>query len=184
MICKFCGNEIDNNSDFCFICGQKVEPQQPAAVAEPVANVYSQPAEPVAPAVPEAVQAAAPVYAAPAAPEAAAPVYAAPAAPAAAPVYAAPAAPASAPAAPVKSKKELKKEKKLAKKAAAAACPVSKAQKFFSFLFALVGLILYSKAKKNNETEKAVIILNSLMTGLCFKMGIVIIVMIKKFMFS
>ena len=25
MICKFCGNQIDDNSDFCFICGQKVE---------------------------------------------------------------------------------------------------------------------------------------------------------------
>ena len=24
MICKFCGNEIDDNSDFCFVCGQKV----------------------------------------------------------------------------------------------------------------------------------------------------------------
>ena len=174
MICKFCGNEIDNNSDFCFICGQKVEPQQPAYAAEPAANVYSQPeAAPVAaPAEPvAAVQASAPVYAAPDAPVA--PV-AAPAAPVAEPV--------AAPAAEPKSKKELKKEKKLAKKAAAAACPVSKAQKFFSFIFALVGLILYSKAKKNNETEKAVIILNTMMTGLCVKMGIVIIVMIKKFM--
>lgn len=172
MICKFCGNEIDNNSDFCFICGQKVEPQQPTYAAEPAANVYSQPE--AAPAAPEA-----PVYSAPEAVQTAAPVYTAPVAPAAAPAEQ----PVAAPAVPqIKSRKELKKEKKLAKKAAAAACPVTKAQKFFSFIFALVGLILYSKAKKANETEKAVIILNTMMTGLCVKMGIVIIVMIKKFM--
>ena len=24
MICKFCGNVIEDTSDFCFICGQKV----------------------------------------------------------------------------------------------------------------------------------------------------------------
>ena len=23
MICRFCGNEIDDDSDFCFVCGQK-----------------------------------------------------------------------------------------------------------------------------------------------------------------
>ena len=75
MICKFCGNEIDDGSDFCYICGQKVDEPVPAYAAD----VYSQPASaPVAPAqpvqnvAPEAYAAApsAPVYAA--SPEAAA----------------------------------------------------------------------------------------------------------------
>lgn len=168
MVCKFCGNEIDNNSDFCFICGQKVEPEQPASAAEVAANVYTQP------------ESAAPVSEAPAAAPAVAVAVAE--APEAAPV--APAAPVAAPEAQVKSKKELKREKKAAKKAAAAACPASKAEKFFSFLFVLVGLILYSKAKKKGDEAKAVVILNSLMTGLCVKMAIVIVVMVKKFMLS
>lgn len=67
MICKFCGNVIEDNSDFCFICGQKVVADAPAYAAQ----VYSQksegaPAEPVpvAPAAP-----AEPVYAPPVVPE-------------------------------------------------------------------------------------------------------------------
>ena len=32
MICKFCGNVIEDTSDFCFICGQKVAEE--AAVEE------------------------------------------------------------------------------------------------------------------------------------------------------
>ena len=31
MICKFCGNVIEDSSDFCFICGQKVAEEAPAA---------------------------------------------------------------------------------------------------------------------------------------------------------
>lgn len=27
MICKFCGNEIDDHSEFCFVCGQKIPAQ-------------------------------------------------------------------------------------------------------------------------------------------------------------
>ncbi|MCM1363557.1 MAG: zinc-ribbon domain-containing protein [Faecalibacterium sp.] len=63
MICKFCGNEIDDGSEFCFICGQKVEVAAPAyAVAGN--DVYSQAAtaEPVAP-VEAAPVASAPVEA-------------------------------------------------------------------------------------------------------------------------
>ena len=30
MICKFCGNVIEDSSDFCFICGQKVAEEAPA----------------------------------------------------------------------------------------------------------------------------------------------------------
>ncbi len=66
MICKFCGNVIEDNSDYCFICGQKVVNEAPAYAAE----VYSQqpqgaPAQPVAAPAPVAEQ---PVYAAPVAP--------------------------------------------------------------------------------------------------------------------
>ncbi len=55
MICKFCGNSIEDNSDFCFICGQKVE-----AEAAPLQNaesndVFSQSAQ--APAAVEAASA-------------------------------------------------------------------------------------------------------------------------------
>ena len=160
MVCKFCGNEIDDNSDFCFICGQKVEAKEPAyAAAAPAANVYTQPE--AAPAT-EPVADVAPV----AEPEAVA------------------AAPVSATAAAQRSKKELKAEMKAAKKAAKDAkyAIASRAARFFSFLFALVGLIIYSKAKKEGDEEKAVVILNTFMTGLCVKMGIIIIFMVKKFM--
>lgn len=166
MVCKFCGNEIDDNSDFCFICGQKVEPQNGAYVAEPAANVYTQPE--AAPA--EEVNTEATVVAT------AEPV----AAPSQEEVAAAPAAPV----ADTRSKKEIKAELKAAKKAAKAEkyAIASRAARFFSFIFALVGLIIYSKAKKQGDEEKAVVILNILMTGLCVKMGIVIILMVKKFM--
>lgn len=67
MICKFCGNVIEDNSDFCFICGQKVVTEAPAYAAQ----VYSQKAEgapaEVAPA--PAPAPAEPVYAAPVIPD-------------------------------------------------------------------------------------------------------------------
>ena len=74
MICKFCGNVIEDNSDYCFICGQKVVSEAPAYAAE----IYSQqpqgaPAQPVYSVAPEQ-----PVYAAPSQP-----VYAPPVVPAA-----------------------------------------------------------------------------------------------------
>ena len=34
MICKFCGNVIEDTSDFCFICGQKVADEAPAFETE------------------------------------------------------------------------------------------------------------------------------------------------------
>ena len=68
MICKFCGNVIEDNSDFCFICGQKVVTEAPAYAAQ----VYSQKAEgapaEVAPAAAPA-EPVAPVYAAPVVPD-------------------------------------------------------------------------------------------------------------------
>ena len=68
MICKFCGNLIEDNSDFCFICGQKVITEAPAYAAQ----VYSQKAEgapaEVAPSTAPA-EPVVPVYTAPVVPE-------------------------------------------------------------------------------------------------------------------
>ena len=162
MICKFCGNEIDDGSDFCYICGQKVEEPVPAYAA---ADVYSQPA--AAPAAP--VQA--PVAPAPA-PVAAAPAPAAPA-PDAAPA-AAPAAVSEAPAEQGGKKKKAKKVKD--------PNMASRAQRFFSFvLFFIVGPILYKKEKKNGNEAKATSILNATMRGLCVFMAIIVLVLIKKY---
>ena len=149
MICKFCGNEIDDNSDFCFICGQKVEAQQVAPVAAQE-NVYSEP------------QAAAPV-AVEAAPEA--------------PVYQAPVAPVAPVAEPEESSKMKKKKAKKVKDPSAA----SKAARFFSFLIPIIGLILYSKAKKAGNEQKAVAVLNALMTGVCVWLAVINVVLFKKF---
>ena len=159
MICKFCGNEIDDGSDFCYICGQKVEEPVPAYAA---ADVYSQPA--AAPAAP--VQA--PVAPAPA------PVAAAPAP---APVAAPAAAPAVAPEAPAEQGGKKKKAKKVKDPNMA-----SRAQRFFSFvLFFIVGPILYKKEKKNGNEAKATSILNATMRGLCVFMAIIVLVLIKKY---
>ena len=168
MICKFCGNEIDDGSDFCYICGQKVEEPAPAFAA--ASDVYSQSAAaPVAP-----VQA--PVAPAPAAAQ---PVQ--PAAPVQAPVppaaYAAPVAPGTY-AEGVADQGGKKKRAKKVKDPNMA----SKAQRLFSFLlFFIVGPILYKKEKKNGNETKAISILNATMRGLCVFMAIVIVVMIKTF---
>lgn len=165
MVCKFCGNEIDDNSDFCFICGQKVEPQKDSYSAEPAANVYTQPES------------------APAAEAFDADVAVATEEPVAfeEPVAAAPAA---SPATEIRSKKEIKAELKAAKKAAKAEkyAIASRAARFFSFLFFFVGLPIYFKAKKEGDEEKATVIINTMMTGLCIEMGIVIVILVKKFM--
>lgn len=158
MICKFCGNEIDDGSDFCFICGQKVEAQQPAPVyaAESVNNVYSQPQQAPA-AQPQSV--ASPV----------ADTYQQ--APAQAPVYQQPAAPVAEAAPAKKGKQKAPKDPSVA----------GKGVKFVAFLFAIIGLILYRKAKKAGYEQKATAILNALMTGVCVKLAILDLVLIKKY---
>lgn len=50
MICKFCGNEIEDGSDFCFICGQKVENDAPATQEAAPAAAPAEAAVAVAPA--------------------------------------------------------------------------------------------------------------------------------------
>ena len=86
MTCKFCGNEISEGADVCFICGQPVEQPAEAPEREPAS-------EPV-------VEEAAPAEA----------VYA-PEAPVAPPVVAVAPAPAPAPAAAAEPEKKSKKKK-------------------------------------------------------------------------
>lgn len=186
MICKFCGNEIDDGSDFCYICGQKVEEPAPAYAA---ADVYSQPAAPVQTAEAPAYAAAptqapayaaaptqAPVYAAAPTQAPVAPAYAAD--PTQAPAYAAAAPQYVQPAEPTGKKRKKAKKPKDPNMA-------SRAQRFFSFLlFFIVGPILYNKEKKNGNETKAVSILNATMRGLCVFLAIIVVVMIKKFMLA
>ncbi|MBQ4348686.1 MAG: hypothetical protein IKB94_07590 [Clostridia bacterium] len=154
MVCKFCGNTIEDSSEFCFICGNKV-------MKEEAPEVFA-----------EAKPAEVPVVAAPA--EAQQPIYAQPA-----PVYAQQAYAQPAPAAPVEEGKKKKKDKSVC----------SKAKKFFAALFAMTFIlqfipwIWYKNAKKAGYEEKAVSILNSLMTGLCIFMAIICAVLIKTGMF-
>ncbi|MGN1194591.1 MAG: hypothetical protein ACI4SB_03830 [Acutalibacteraceae bacterium] len=174
MICKFCGNEIDDGSDFCYICGQKVE----ESVSADAADVYSQPVAQATVAEPAYAAAAANAQAA------AAPAYtAAPVQAPAAPAYAA--APGQAPvdpayAAPVQPEGKKKKAKKPRDPNMA-----TRAQRFFSFiLFFIVGPILYNKEKKAGNEAKAISILNAAMRGFCIFMAIIVVVMIKKFMLN
>ena len=61
MICKCCGNEIDDHSQFCFVCGQKID----APVPEAQAQTDALPAEPAsAETLPVSEPAAAEEYAA------------------------------------------------------------------------------------------------------------------------
>lgn len=163
MVCKFCGNTIEDASEFCFICGNKVVKEEAPEVFAPVA--------------PEAPVAVAPT------PAEAQPIYAQQAPVAVAPV--APEAPAEVPAEEGKKSKKAKKEKKAKKDKS----ECSKAMKFFAALFAItfvlqfIPWIWYKKAKKAGYEEKAVAIINSLMTGLCIFMAIICGVLIKVGMF-
>lgn len=55
MICRFCGNEIADNAEYCFVCGQRVvldaaQPEQPETetpfAEEPQVAPVSEPASP------------------------------------------------------------------------------------------------------------------------------------------
>ncbi|MDD6012366.1 MAG: hypothetical protein PUC33_05915 [Oscillospiraceae bacterium] len=174
MVCKFCGNTIEDNSEFCFICGNKVAKEESNDAEE----VFSQ-AKPVeVPVIPASAPADAPVVETQPIYAQQAPVYAQQV-----PVYAqqayvqqtgtAPAPVAAAPVAPAG-----KKDKSVC----------SKAAKFFAALFAatfilqFIPWIWYKNAKKNGYEEKATSILNSLMVGLCIFMAVICVILAKKFM--
>ena len=185
MICKFCGNVIDDNSDFCFICGQKNPAEEVASVpAEENNDVFSEApaAETPAPQAPAFVVG----QTAPVAPEAAvyddnnpAPVYAqsAPIYAQSAPVYAQQAIIQQvAPAQIVKTKNS--GNVSVATKGSKVLAVI------FSALFVLLFIpwIWYDKAKKAGYEQKSIDILNSIMIGLCIFMAVVGLFFIKSFM--
>lgn len=181
MICKFCGNVIEDNSDFCFICGQKVVSEAPAYAAE----VYSQKPE----GAPAEVAPEQPVYAAPAEP-----------------AYAAPVIPEEE--AGKKGKKKAKKAKKAEKAELtkggrfftglfAALFLIAAGIVIFATgkatialvcaaIAAVVLLIDYKKYKKAlaaGYEDKAIDILNTAMIGLCVGMAVVVLALIKAYIF-
>ncbi len=182
MICKFCGNVIDDNSDFCFICGQKNPAEEAEAKAEKAENndVFSQAIEEEsAPEAAVAVEATAP-----AAPEA--PVYddVAPYYTQSAPIYAQ-SAPVYAQQAIIQQVAPAQIVKTRAPKDASA---VSKALLFFAALFSatfilqFIPWIWHNNAKKAGYENKATSLLNTIMIGLCIFMVIVCLVFVKSFM--
>lgn len=193
MICKFCGNSIEDNSDFCFICGQKVENADPAFQNTQSNDVFSQSSAPAAAPVAEVPVAPAYVAEAPAAPAApVAPATPIPAAYASCPyVTAESPCVANAPAAKGNGKKKGKKEKDPSK--------ATKALKFFTALFLalflavpaflwktislafIVLIVVYAvldvkaikKAVAAGYNEKATAIINSTGIGACI--GLVLV---------
>jgi uncharacterized membrane protein YcjF (UPF0283 family) len=159
MVCKFCGNTIEDNSEFCFICGNKaIKDELPAE------EVFVQPAPAEVPVVTADAPAADPqtVY------TQQAPIYTQQT-----PIYAQQV---------YVQTVEPKKKSKTPKSS------LSKAAKFFAVLFAatfvlqFIPWIWYKNAKKAGYEEKATAVLNSVMTGLCIFMAIICIVLIKMFM--
>ncbi|MBR3552639.1 MAG: zinc ribbon domain-containing protein [Clostridia bacterium] len=147
MTCKFCGKEMDDNADFCPVCGQGAEPavakadSKPApgdekdyqlddAAGEPTADVADIDDDEPTAVIPDETDAASET------PEEV----------------------------PAKEKKP-KKEK-------------AKANFFLrlvSFLFILIGLIIYAVMKRKSTPEKAYSIANAVLAGLCVRLFIVIL---------
>lgn len=173
MTCKFCGNVIEDNSDICFICGQKVE-------AAPVAEA---PVAPVAPVAEAPVAPAAPVYAA------------APAAPAA------PVAPVINPADLKAQKKAMKEAKKAAKAAKKKGKGISIGRVIITALIIALVFILkdfaayviaaglvyaifayrsYNKVSTAGNTGAANRLVNSLMIGACLGMAVACVLLIAQ----
>lgn len=182
MVCKFCGNVIDDNSDFCFICGQKNPAEETPAPAEEKNDIFSQAsvAEEIAPQAPAFVaQQTIPV--APEAPvfdDAAAPIYAQ-----SAPIYAQ--------SAPVYAQQAIIQQvapAQIVKTKTSDSSIASKGMKFFAallsalFILQFIPWMWYSKAKKDGYEQKSIDLLNSIMIGLCIFMAVLGLFFIKSFM--
>ncbi len=181
MICKFCGNVIDDNSDFCFICGQKNPAEEVSAPAEVNNDIFSQTAA-------EATAPQAPVFTAqqtvPVAPEA--PVFD----DAAAPIYAQ-SAPIYAQSAPVYAQQAIIQQvapAQIVKTKNGDLSIASKGMNFFAallsalFILQFIPWIWYNKAKKAGYEQKSIDLLNSIMIGLCIFMAVVGLLFVKSFM--
>ena len=153
MICKFCGNEIDDSAEFCFICGQKVSEEATVYVAGDN-DVYSHseavPAEPSNEFSAEPQEVTGEPYVALAEPES-------------------------------ENERDEFAEAVQELKALKEKIKGIGFERFICFMFAIIGLILYASEKSKGNIEKANALLNALMTGLCVKMGIVILIMGKKY---
>lgn len=189
MICKFCGNVIEDSSDFCFICGQKVAEESADYAA--ANDVFSQGDAVAEEAMPVEAPAAAP------APEENIPAYAAAPfdmsnIPQGTPIYAQTApvyahqvfiqqiptvAPQQTPFVQVNGQNISNNDPSIA----------SKAAKFFAALFSatfilqFISWIWYGNAKKAGFQKKAEDILNSSMIGLCIFMVIMCAFLVFKF---
>lgn len=184
MICKFCGNVIEDSSDFCFICGQKTVQEPATYTAE--ADIFNQPdaietpAEETVPAAANEAYVAAPFEQN--IPQGT-PIYAQ-----TAPVYAQqvfiqqiPVANPQAQQAPF-----VQVNGQTVNAGDPSVC--SKAKKFFAALFSatfilqFISWIWYGNAKKAGFMKKAEDILNSSMVGLCIFMVVLCVVLALKFM--
>ncbi len=156
MVCKFCGNTIEDNSEFCFICGNKAIKDE-----IPAEEVFTQPQPTEVPVVTAEAPAAAPAVDSQAVYTQQAPIYAQQ-------VYVQ----------QVVEPNKAKKGKSVCSKAAKFFAA------FFSLTFILqfIPWIWYKNAKKAEYEEKATSILNSIMVGLCIFMAIICVVLIKTFM--
>ncbi len=191
MICKFCGNVIDDNSDFCFICGQKNPGEEASVVSVAVENtdVFSQASaaydedalssDSTVPAEFDGEEFGDEVFEDEAYEDASEPVYGQPTSIYAqsAPVYAQQVIIQQvAPAQIVKSKSGKNSGE------------ATKGSKFFAvilsalFVLQFIPWIWYNKAKKAGEEQKAIDLLNSIMIGLCIFMFVVGLVIGKTFL--
>lgn len=153
MVCKFCGNTIEDNSEFCFICGNKAIKDE-----IPAEEVFTQPQPTEVPVVTADAPAAAPAVEAQAVYTQPAPIYAQQ-------VY-------------VQQVVEPKKAKK-GKSSCSKAAKFFAAFFSITFILQFIPWIWYKNAKKAEYEEKATSILNSIMVGLCIFMAIICVVLIK-----
>lgn len=152
MVCKFCGNTIEDNSEFCFICGNKAIKDE-----IPAEEVFTQPQ----PAEIPVVTAEAPAVDTQAVYTQQAPIYAQQ-------VY-------------VQQIVEPKKAKK-GKSSCSKAAKFFAALFAATFILQFIPWIWYKNAKKAEYEEKAISIINSIMVGLCIFMAVICGVLIKMFM--
>ncbi|MFI3141428.1 MAG: hypothetical protein R3Y27_03855 [Clostridia bacterium] len=167
MICNFCGNKIEDNAEFCFICGQKASLGKEVE-ADTSESVFSQ--------MQQDVPAEAPVDA---------PVETPVEAPAEEVVAETPEEaqaqeleqllideePAG------KKGKKAKKEKKVKEPKA-----IGKFLRFLCFISTIVSFCTYKKALKKGSPERQQEALDLLGMSVCWKLGLAAIIMINKYM--
>ncbi len=167
MICNFCGNKIEDNAEFCFICGQKASLGKEVE-ADTSESVFSQmktetPAEAPVEAPAEETPVEAPVVATPE--EAQAQeleqllIVEEPAGK------------------KTKKDKKAKKEKKDKEPKA-----IGKFLRFLCFISTIISFCTYKKALKKGSPERQQEALDLLGMSVCWKLGLAVIIMTKNYM--